>query len=180
MRNALSNVSDIGGLDSERATGASNVLREPQRVKNPVPPGMKTLKCHISEDTYRKLKARAALDGDKIAQSVEALLLVGLKPAVPSPTIEQQLVRTLPHVDRHLFEKLDILRVTQGKAWQQYMSQGLTLLYRQLTGQPIALDRPSCSSSSAHSAPPAHRVNTAANANISRKVTPSGFWRTLT
>jgi hypothetical protein len=98
--------------------------------------------------------------------------LIGLTPPAPPPIIEEQLPALLLRVDRRSFENLDRRRRQENKTWQQYLYQALTLLDRQLSGQPLSLEPPF----TANVRPPIQPPRPGSSrGDDSRRARPSGF-----
>jgi hypothetical protein len=133
---------------------------------------MKILRCEVSDKAMHELKVRAVEDEVKIGEAAEKALLIGLEPAAPPPSIEEQLAAMLPRIDRRSFENLDRRRRQENKTLQQYTYQALILLERQLSGQPLSLEPPFVANVRAPIQPP--RPSSCSGDN-SRRTRPSDY-----
>ena len=174
----LQTIASESGEKEPGCGGPHNINPKSDRTKkSQVQTGMKVLKCEITDGTMHQLKIRAATDRVKLAEAAEKALLIGLIPPAPPPSIEEQLAALLHQVDRGIFEKLDRKRGQENKTWQHYAYQALTLLERQLSGQPLSLEPRFATNVRPQIQPP--RPSPSSTSDNSRKTLPSDFMSDL-
>jgi len=169
MRELQPIAAESGESMPDRGVSHSINPRSELTRKHQVQPGMKVLRCEVSDKAMYELKVRAAKDEVKIGEAADKALLNGL---TPPPNIEEQLAALLPKIDRRSFENLDRRRRQENKTLQQYTYQALTLLERQLSGQPLSLEPPFVANVRAPTQPP--RPSSCSGDN-SRRTRPSDF-----
>ena len=87
------------------------------------PDGKRALRVEITEDTSRRIHARACLDGVTLGEAVESTLAREDSNQRKLRDSGSTIDRSASTNYRTLFERLDSARVNQRKSWQQFTSQ---------------------------------------------------------
>lgn len=129
-------------VDSQWSTLGENAPEPSQKAKQVVPKGKKTLKCDIADDTHHGAKVYAAIHQMNLGDAVTLLLSKGLAPASSAPSSEELLAKSLRHLDRALFDRIDRFRNDLRLSWHQVARQALASYETQLSESGPLVPRP--------------------------------------